>query len=169
LRRDPRLRVAPLGARALFILLADTLEGLPQRAFCLGNRPASTAEIAMWIAAPETEVETHLKTLIEFGLLTRRSSDGALMMPEAIPVDQASSARQNGALGGRPRNGETPEEARNRRAQGHLKLPIAGGRLETQQTQAKPSNENPVCPGTTTTTTTLPKVLTRIMHGGWRA
>jgi hypothetical protein len=166
LSRDPRLRVIPLGARALFVLVADMLEQFPERAFCLGSRPASVAEISLLVSAPETEVETHLKTLIEFGLLIRRATDGALMRSEIPPADEASAARQNGSLGGRPRSGETSDEARTRRSQGHLKLPIKGGRLETQETQEKPSHGNqtrahPATTTTTTTTTTVPKELTQ--------
>jgi hypothetical protein len=157
LRRDPRLRIIPLGARALFILLAEALEQLPGRAFCLGNRPGSTAEIALMVSASETEVETHLESLLECQLLIRRATDGALTMPEMPAADHATAARQNGGLGGRPRSGETSEQARARRAQGHFKLPIIGGQSETQETQEKPNRANP--PRACATTTKLKELI----------
>jgi len=139
LTRDPRLRILPLGARALFLLLWDALEQLPDRVFCLGDRLGSVADIALLVSASETEVGTHLETLLGTKLLTRRVTDGALMLPVGTPAEHGAVARQNGGLGGRPRRGETAEQARARRAQGNFKLPIVGGLSETEETQQKPS------------------------------
>src|SRR5690242_8558554 len=113
---DPRLRVIPLGARGLFLSLEPELARMPDRAFCMGQRAATVAEIALLVSAPEAEVEAHLPILLEAQLLCRRMSDGALMLPSDCRDDQAMAARHNGALGGRPRRGETSDEARLRRA-----------------------------------------------------
>jgi hypothetical protein len=159
MRRDPRLRLLPLGARALFVLLVDALEQMPEHVFCLGNRPGSIEELASLVAAPQTEVETHLETLLHMNLLTRRATDGALTLPGTPTVDHATVARENGGLGGRPRKGETCEEARARRSQGNLKLVIVGGNSETQETQEKPSGVN--ASRVRVTTTTLPRELAK--------
>ena len=105
---NPKLRIVPLAARGLFMMLVDVLEQLPGQTLSCNDRPASAAEIARMVSAPETEVETHLKTLVETGLLVRKQADGAISMPEAPSMDQAVSARQNGALGGRPHAAERP-------------------------------------------------------------
>jgi hypothetical protein len=162
LRRDPRLRIIPLGARALFILFADALELFPERAFCIGDRPASVAEMALLVSAPETEVQTHLETLLQVELLKRRANDGALMLAEIPSFDHAITARQNGSQGGRPRCGETAEQARSRRSQGNLKLPIVGGRCKAQETQEKPSFETQP-PAREATTTNLQTELSASM------
>src|SRR5262249_46710883 len=49
--------------------------------------------------------------------------------------------RDAAAVGGRPRRGETAEDARLRRRQTHLALPFAGGKVETAETDAKPVSE----------------------------
>jgi hypothetical protein len=81
-------------------------------------------------------METWIGNLVDVGLLNRWA-DGTLALPESLIVaDRATAAsRRNGAVGGRPRRNETPEQARLRRAQGNLAMPIAGGRAETQETQ----------------------------------
>lgn len=141
LRRDPRLRLVPLGARALWLLLADALAEMPEPwVFLLGSRPGSVREIAMMVSADESETETHVQTLLDIGLLEKRA-DGAIAVV-GLPESRRSAAAQgNGRLGGRPRKGETAEEARLRRQQTHMALPIAGGRAETQETQRKPETE----------------------------
>jgi hypothetical protein len=154
---DARLRVIPLGARGLFLSLEHELAQMPDCAFCMGQRAATVAEIALLVSAPEAEVEAYLPILLEVQLLCRRMTDGALMLPGDCQDSQATAARRNGARGGRPRQGETSDEARLRRTQGHLKLPIPGGLSKTQETQAKPSAETQANPhGTTTSLNKVP-------------
>jgi hypothetical protein len=91
------------------------------------------------VSAPETETETHVETLLETGLLVREA-DGALAVPLPASTSRRSVAAQgNGRLGGRPRRGETAEQARLRRAQTSLMMPISGGGAETQETHGETS------------------------------
>src|SRR4051812_11058040 len=109
---DPRLRVIPLAARGLFLSLKSELARMPGGAFCMGQRAATIAEVARLVSAPEAEVEAGLQILLEVQLLCRRAADGALMLHSDREDNQAATARRNGALGGRPRQGETSDEAR---------------------------------------------------------
>jgi hypothetical protein len=136
IQSDPRLRTLPLAARMLFMLLGEAMlaAGTP------GELPFSgTQRVSLLVSAPETEVETQIETLIGEGLL-QRDGDRLLAPLLAAPPQRTRSAQENGRLGGRPRRGETAAEARDRRSQGHLVLPITGG-AETQETQAaKPAS-----------------------------
>ena len=139
LRNDPRLRLAPLGARALWVLLVDAMANLPEPGvFKLGSRVGSMAEIALLVSAGLTEVETHIETLLETGLLVRRELDGAIAIPDAGALQRWAAARRNGSFGGRPRKGETPEQSRQRRAQGEFLMPIGGGLGCMAETQGNP-------------------------------
>lgn len=137
LTTDPRLRSLPLAARAFWLLLAEAAEHLGGVIPFVGS-----ARVSLLVSAPVTETETHLETLLAEGLLVR---DGdSLVVPllrEAAEAraGRSAAAQANGRRGGRPRRGETPEEARLRRAQPSLVLPITGGRAETQETQAESS------------------------------
>lgn len=141
LLQDPRMRLLPLAARALWLLLAEALAGMPSPGeFRIGGKPLGSArEVSMLVSCAgtddETQIETHLQTLLETGLL-RRLPDGALALPEPAPAAvRTRTAQENGRCGGRPRRGETAEEARLRRQQTSMLLPIGGAR----QTEAKPS------------------------------
>jgi hypothetical protein len=129
---DPRLRTLPLAARALWLLLAEAA------AESGGVLPFSGfARVSLLVAAPEPEVETWMETLIGEGLLRREGEALAVPLLADAPPSAAAS-RANGARGGRPRRGETPEQARLRRAQPSIPLPIPGG----AETQAKPGAGN---------------------------
>lgn len=133
LRNDPRLRLAPLGAQALWLRLVDALANLPEPGvFLLGSKPGSIREISLLVSAPEPEVATYLDYLLETGLLIRREPDGAIAVPDPTPLQRSSQARKNGSFGGRPRKGETPEQARHRRGQAEMLLSIPGG-VETHE------------------------------------
>lgn len=138
LRRDPRLRLVPLAAQALWMRLADALAQMPEPGvFRLGSRVGSVREVSMLVSAEETETETHLETLLETGLITREA-DGALSVPlPAAASRRAAAAQGNGRFGGRPRRGETAEQARLRRSQTSLMMPISGGASETQETHGE--------------------------------
>lgn len=120
---DPRLRLLPLAARALLIQLVDVASTWPEPGgLRLGGRALSNREIALLVSAEETEVSNLLENLRETGFVNRAETDGALVLPVSEVSERTGAAR-----GGRPRRGETPEMARQRRAQGHLILPISGG------------------------------------------
>lgn len=154
LRADPRLRTMSLGARMLWLHLVDSLSRLPEPGvFVLGSRVGSNREIALLVSATETEVETHLETLLETHLVTRRESDGALMIAMPVAAARTSVNRENGGKGGRPRRGETAESAYRRR-QGNLTMAITGGKTETQETELQTdAGENPRARGLTCTLT----------------
>lgn len=132
LKTDMRLRALPLSVRCLWLLLVDALASQPEPGvFMMGSRPGSDAEIALAVSASETEVKPALETLVAVGLLERRA-DGAIVVPDLPQARRAAQNRQNGGLGGRPRAGETADQARQRRQQGSFMLPIQGGGGETQ-------------------------------------
>lgn len=143
---DPRLRTLPLGARMLFVLVAESAARSP----VCGVLPFSeTRRVSLLVSAPETEVETHLQTLRAEGLITA-GPDGGLAVPLlAEGASRAEAARRNGAAGGRPRKGESREDyLRRRQASMLLPLPAAAPPSETQETEPG----KPVARATTTTT-----------------
>ncbi len=132
-KTDFRLKTLPASVRFLWLMLVDGLAQQPEPGvFMMGSRPGSDAEIAAAVSMPETDVETGLQTLLDVGLLERREN-GAIAVPDASQMRRAAQNRQNGGLGGRPRRGESPDQARLRRSQGHLPLAIVGGAGETQR------------------------------------
>lgn len=117
---DPRLRTLPLAARMLWVLLAEAMA----RPGFDGVLPFSdTARVSLLVSTSETEVKTHLETLIGEGLLLREGDMLACPMLREAAL-RTTSARRNGAVGGRPRKGETAEEARLRRMQGEILMPL---------------------------------------------
>ena len=120
LHEDPRLRTLPLAARMLFLLVAEAAARSPVP----GVLPfGGTARVSLLVSAGETETQTHLETLCEEGLLVRGAAD-TLAVPLLVEAaSRAEVARRNGARGGRPLKGETPE-AYQRRKQGEMILQI---------------------------------------------
>lgn len=133
LRDDPRLATLPLAAQMFWLKLAQAVAELAEQP---GRLPFSeTRRVALLVRCTETEAETHLETLRTEGLI--RDDGGGLVVPIVqAATDRAAVARRNGAAGGRPRKGETPEAALARR-QGNLALPIAGWK-PTETQDAKP-------------------------------
>jgi hypothetical protein len=108
----------------------------------------------------ETQAETQLKTLETLSLIEVDHEAGCIWLGAArTSAGRVEAARTNGNKGGRPLKGESKEEYRARKEreraeqqrQGHLMMPIAGGRAETQETQGKPSGESSRAVTTTTT------------------
>jgi hypothetical protein len=98
--------------------------------------------VSLAVSCAETELEPALGALERRGLVERTSDGEGLRIPDAEPAAARSeAARINGLRGGRPRRGETPEAARERR-QGNLMLPMAGGAGETQETETEPNGES---------------------------
>lgn len=118
----------------------------------------------------ETEVETGLATLERLGWLERDEETQSLWMPGArAGAARAEAARINGSKGGKPRKGETREEARERREdlrrrQGHLIMGIPGGAAETHGTQHEPSEESSCAVPTTTSLQELSRSSTAREH-----
>jgi hypothetical protein len=118
----PLFRVAPAGAKWLMFALVKEL-AKPANA---GAIPFSDAgRVSLLVSVSVSEVETYLAILLETGLLLR-DAGGALTCPalEGL-LARTSRAAENGRKGGRPRRGETAEDAMKRR-QGHLMLPVEG-------------------------------------------
>lgn len=139
LDNDPRLVALQPLARFLWQELARKAEGYG------GRIPVTeTRELSLMVRFEKPDVETHLETLLERGLIERE--DGALVFPflrDAASARTARSERTRSEIGrdrgGRPMKGETAEQARLRRAQAALILPISGGLPETQKTQQETS------------------------------
>lgn len=123
---DPRLVTLPMGAKWMWLALAERAAEAPDGVLRLGSAFGFLAGIAMLIQAAEPEVQTHWETLAARGLVARQGDDVLVPELEALGTRRAAVARANGASGGRPRRGETPEQARARRAQGALLLPVPG-------------------------------------------
>jgi hypothetical protein len=135
-RSNPQLRVIPPAARWLWLMLSDIMLNAPEPGVLqFGLMTGSPLEISMMVSMTETEVETQLETIIKVGLISRRD-DGVLVIPAMQEASRrVTMARQNGGFGGRPRRGETAEQAKLRRTQGNLVMPIQGGLSETQENQ----------------------------------
>lgn len=139
LDNDPRLVALQPLARFLWQELARKAEGYG------GCIPVTeTQELSLMVRFEKPDVETHLETLLERGLIDRE--DGVLVFPFLRDAAGARAARSERARsetgrdrGGRPLKGETAEQARLRRAQAALILPISGGRPETPKTQQETS------------------------------
>jgi hypothetical protein len=140
---DPRLRTLPMAARMLWVLLAEAMA----RPGFDGVLPFSdTRRVSLLVSETQTDVETHLETLIAEGLILREGEALACpMLREAAA--RTIAARRNGAAGGRPRKGETVEEARLRRAQGEMLMPLP----KPKETQNWETPSAGVSPRTTTT------------------
>lgn len=125
LAEDPRLRTLPLASRMLWLLLAEAMA----RPGFDGVLPFSDPRrVSLLVSEAQTEVETHLETLIAERLILREGD--TLVCPLLREASARTAAnRRNGAGGGRPRKGETAEEMHQRR-QREMILPIPGGASE---------------------------------------
>jgi len=152
---DVRLRTLPMAAQHLWLRLARLALRAADGILPMGSGFGFWTSVSLAVSAAEAEVKPALETLLARGLVLRDGDD--LRLPDlAAATPKAAANRQNGALGGRPRRGETPDQARARRAQGTLLLPTAGGSGETH---GKPTAE-PVGSGTTTTTSSSTSIET---------
>ncbi|EHM00458.1 hypothetical protein HMPREF9946_02589 [Acetobacteraceae bacterium AT-5844] len=120
-----------------------------------------SASVSKRIPMPETEIETGLETLEKLGWLERDEAAHCLWMRDMrANAARAEAAKANGSKGGRPRKGETLEQARERKAelarrQGHFMMPISGGLAETQETEQKPNAESSRAGAVVTTTSDI--------------
>lgn len=142
LEEDVRLRTLPMAAQMLWLRLMRLAAGTSgfDGVLRFGSEFGFLVAVSLAVSCAETDVEPALAALERRGLVERDGAD-ALRLPDAEPAAARSeAARINGLRGGRPRRGETPEAARERR-QGSLMLPMAG-RAETQETKAEPNGES---------------------------
>jgi hypothetical protein len=134
---QPWFRVLPAAAKWLAWALARRIADAPG----LRLPFAGAEEVSLSVSVSVSEVETHLPKLLETGLFARDDAGGLVCPALAEHAARIGAARENGRKGGRPRRGETPEEAARRR-QGALLLPVSGGRRETQETPPEPNTES---------------------------
>ncbi|MFC4169619.1 hypothetical protein [Teichococcus aestuarii] len=142
---DPNFRLLPRALKGFWVELVELLlaSPTPGRVCFLGSVFASVSRLVS-ISEPisETDVETHLETFARLGLIELdREANAILSATYRAESAKAEAARNNGKNGGRPRKGESKEEALARR-QGNLMLPVTGGRSETQETDAEPIRES---------------------------
>jgi hypothetical protein len=144
LDKDLRLRTLPLAARMFWLQLVRLAASAPgfDGALHFGSDFGFLTSVSLSVSCTETEAETCLAALERRGLVTR-GPDGASLILQDVERSsgRTEAARVNGLRGGRPRKGETREEARQRR-QGHLMMPIAGGSEAAPETQRKPTGES---------------------------
>lgn len=142
---DPRLVLAPIAARFVWLMLGRLLRDAPEPGVLRfpGSVSASVAPsdtdavsevetrcVARLAQVTEPEAADALRWLLAEGLLARRP--GALVMAEAEEAGKrAAIARENGRKGGRNKKDGSPPVTR----QIPMALPIPGGRSETQKTQ----------------------------------
>jgi len=138
---DMGFRALPALARLLwFDLLAAAMVAADKGRL---RFPCSvSAAVSRLVNRSETDVETDLAALVELGWLDLDDDGRGVALPGVQAASaRVEAARSNGLRGGRPRKGETREDARDRR-QGALMLPLAGGGAETQETETEPSGES---------------------------
>ncbi|WP_419900706.1 hypothetical protein [Roseomonas sp. USHLN139] len=137
LAADASFRVLPPMVRLLMHELVAFFAAAPEpgRLRFLGSVPASVSHL---VSLNETEVETGLETLAALGLIEHETAANTLWLRGArAGCARAEAARINGSKGGRPRKNPLPVPG-----QTALMLPIQGGAVETQETEAKPGRES---------------------------
>lgn len=159
LRRDHRLATLPLSAKAMWIALASHAADTDDGVLAIGTAYPLHTGVAMLVQCAEVEVKPALDMLIGAGFVSVHADTAIRLVGFGRPVGQAApatdvgrliaQARANGRRGGRPRKGETIEQARARR-QRELMLPVVGGKetgnrkpeTETQKPEAPKGAEN---------------------------
>jgi hypothetical protein len=142
LDEDVRLRTLPMAAQHLWLKLMRLALGTDDGVLRLGSDFGFLTALSIAVSHAESETETAWNSLAARGLALLGEDGASILMPDAVEgAERVKAARNNGLRGGRPRKGETPDEAARRR-QGSLMLPVAGGLAETQETQRKPPEES---------------------------
>jgi hypothetical protein len=80
--RDPRLKTLTVGARLTWLELTLAMSGLGSRTLRFGTFVPAIVDLANLVGIETDELEIHLKSLIEKGLL-KRAPDDALCLPVA--------------------------------------------------------------------------------------
>jgi hypothetical protein len=127
---DPRVVTMPAAAQLVWIRVVTAMQKASIGVLRFGSEIMNHSDIALFIAVRETELETHLKTIVERGLLTI-DGDGAIACPMLIQAISRSEINKiNGSKGGRPRKDRSPP------GQVNMMLPITGGKQETKITES---------------------------------
>lgn len=133
LRTDPRLRALPLAARAVWLEIVAGLVAFAPAGRIRFPHPVTEA-VARWVGGSETEIETHLETLAQLGLVSLDDDRRGLAVPElAAAAARSEINRINGLKGGRPRKHRPPDPS-----QREMLLASRGGRAETEKTETEP-------------------------------
>lgn len=167
LRRDHRLAILPLSAKAMWLQLALHATQTEDGVLAIGTPYGWQAGVAILSQCAEAEVKQNLDILIAAGFV-RPLADAAIrilglgeppvasqaplppeVVPAAItapPAPPTHRFQANGRNGGRPRKGETPEQAYQRRQPG-IMLPVSGGKptetkIETKETKKVAENRH---------------------------
>lgn len=122
---DVRLRTLPAAAQMLWVKMMRAALASPEVGLLrVGTEARFAMLVSIAVAVWETDVETHLPTLRNRGLVETDETAGLLRLPDAAAeAARTTAARINGLRGGRPRKGETAEEALRRR-QGAFLMPL---------------------------------------------
>jgi hypothetical protein len=122
---DVRLRTLPAAAQMLWVKLMRAALASPEVGVLrVGTEARFAMLVSIAVSVWETDVETHLETLRNRGLVDTDETAGLLRLPDAAAeAARTTAARINGLRGGRPRKGETAEEALRRR-QGAFLMPL---------------------------------------------
>ncbi|MBU6246522.1 MAG: hypothetical protein KGN77_02100 [Xanthomonadaceae bacterium] len=134
LARNPALATAPLAARAVWLALVRAMQAAGVSVLRWGSHVPNRAELAMLVAASETETETEINRLVARGLLVLEPDDAIASPLLGAAAKRSETNRINGMKGGRPRKDGTD------RRQAGLLLPIAGDApAATAKTEPKPN------------------------------
>lgn len=122
---DVRLRTLPAAAQMLWVKLMRAALASPEVGLLrVGTEARFAMLVSIAVSVWETDVETHLETLRNRGLVETDETAGTLRLTDAAAeAARTNAARVNGLRGGRPRKGETPEDALKRR-QGAFLMPL---------------------------------------------
>jgi hypothetical protein len=132
--RDPRVVTMTPAAQTLWIRIITAMQNSGISVLRFGSDIMNQTGIALFIQSAETEIETHLQTLLDRGLLTRES-DSAVSCPMLVnSTARSETNRINGSKGGRPRKDGSPP------AQRTMMLPINGGAEKPKITETVTEN-----------------------------
>lgn len=129
---NPAFRLLPDALRLFWFDVVALAAAAPETGvlrFPQSVSPSVPQSVSRLVSVAETDAETWLAQLAGIGMVEWQPGAETLALPGAVKATsaRANGARINGLSGGRPRRGETPEQARLRRQQGALVLPIRGG------------------------------------------
>jgi hypothetical protein len=122
---DVRLRTLPAAAQMLWVKLMRAALGSHEVGVLhVGTEARFAMLVSIAVSVWETDVETHMETLRNRGLVETDEAAGVLRLTDAAAeAARTNAARVNGLRGGRPRKGETPDDALRRR-QGAFLMPL---------------------------------------------
>jgi hypothetical protein len=129
--RDPRVVTMAPAAQTVWIRILTAMQNSGISVLKFGSDIMNQTGIALFIQIAETEIETHLQTIIDRNLLAR-DADGAVSCPMLVSAaTRAEINKINGSKGGRPRKDGAPPGQR------ALMLPINGGSEITKITETE--------------------------------